>query len=133
MLDLEPLPEQTGGGEDGGGETPVGTSHVTIAPVDGVLTLPDAYTIIADLTADVTQVHFPAVSGDRRVVVYLRQAGAGGRALTGWPAAIIWPEAQAPQVSQSPGAVDCLVFDVFDSGAVVFGNVVGLGYGPAQS
>lgn len=131
-LDLEPTPVAPGdGGESGGGTSGGSASHALVAPEGGVLTLPDAYTIVVDLEAAVTNIVFPALTGDRRIVVYLRQDAIGGRGVAGWPPSVIWPDAQAPQFSLAPGAVDCLVFDMFDSGAIVFGNVVGLGYGPA--
>ena len=131
-LDLEPTPVDPGdGGESGGGTSGGSASPALVAPVGGVLTLPDAYTIIADLTGSVASITFPVITGDRRIVVYLRQDAIGGHGVAGWPASIIWPDAQAPQLSLAPGAVDCLVFDIFNNGAIVFGNVVGLGYGPA--
>lgn len=105
--------------------------HAACAPAGGALALPDARTILADLTASVTSITFPAFSGDRRIVVYLRQDASGGRAVTGWPASVQWADAQAPQLSLAPNAIDCLVFDVMDGGAIIFGNLVGSGYGPA--
>lgn len=106
------------------------TGHAACAPVGGALALPDARTILADLTATVTNVTFPAFSGDRRIVVYLRQDASGGRAVAGWPASVQWPGAEAPELSTTPHAIDCLIFDVMDGGSIIFGNLVGASYGP---
>lgn len=105
--------------------------HAVCAPVGGILALPDARTILVDLTGSVTSVALPTFTGDRRIVVYLRQGSTGGRSIAGWPSAIQWPDAQAPDLSLAAHSIDCLVLDVMDGGASIFGNLVGAGYGPA--
>jgi hypothetical protein len=69
---------------------------------------------------------WPTTGRDQRVVVYLAQDATGGR--TASFAGVKWPDGAAPELSTSAGAVDCLVFDSFDGGQTIFGNLVGGAY-----
>ena len=69
---------------------------------------------------------WPTTGRDQRVVVYLAQDATGGR--TASFAGVKWPDGAAPELSTRAGAVDCLVFDSFDGGQTIFGNLVGGAY-----
>lgn len=132
-IDLSANPADGGEAGSGGGEgsSAPPPAHATVTPIDGALTLPDAATIFVNLTGPVAQIAFPAITGDRRIVVYLRQDASGGHAVAGWPAALEWADRQAPALTLAPLGRDCLIFEIVDGGALILGNVVGLGYGPA--
>jgi len=85
-----------------------------------------AVTLNADVTA-VTFSHWPASPGDQRIAVYVVQ-GASARTIAGWPAAVKWPGGTPPTLTAAAGAIDCLVFESFDAGATIFGNIAGQNY-----
>jgi hypothetical protein len=117
-------------GAAGGGDEGVQPVHTRVSPVAGLLTLPDTGAVFVDLDGPVAQIAFPAIAGDRRIVVYFRQDATGGHAVAGWPPGLEWAERQAPVLTLAPLGRDVLIFDVIDGGALILGNVVGLGYGP---
>lgn len=105
---------------------------IPIQPGAGRLTLDlsQANTFRVTLTQSVTMIeltNLPASGKSERVTVYFAQDGAGSRTVSGWTG-VRWSGGEAPTLSTTPYAVDCIVLDVMDSGATVLGNLVGLSY-----
>jgi archaellum component FlaC len=64
----------------------------------------------------------------QRLVLYLQQDATGSRTITSWDPAVKWNGGEVPTLSETAAAIDCIVFETFDNGATVFGNIVGQGY-----
>ena len=103
---------------------------VSLAPIDGVATIDvskgNTFVVAMNASAAIGFVNWPPAGRTQRVAVYFVQDASGGR-VAAWPAAK-WPDGQAPALSVTPGAIDCVVFDTFDGGATLFANLVGEGY-----
>jgi hypothetical protein len=102
----------------------------SLAPVGGEVAIDvskgNTFVVALDAAAAIALTNWPAAGRSQRVAVYFVQDSVGGRVAT-WPA-VKWPDGQAPALSTAPGAIDCVVFDSFDGGETVFGNLVGEGY-----
>jgi hypothetical protein len=103
---------------------------VSLAPVDGAVAIDvsqgNTFVVAMDASATISFVNWPAAGRSQRLAVYFVQDATGDRVAT-WPA-VKWPDGQAAELSPTPGAIDCVVFDTFDGGATVFANLVGEGY-----
>jgi hypothetical protein len=103
---------------------------VQLAPVGGAVAIDvskgNTFVVAMNASAAFGFANWPAAGRDQRVVVYCVQDAAGGR--TASFAGVKWPDGAAPELSSAPGAVDCLVFDSFDGGATIYGNLVGGDY-----
>jgi hypothetical protein len=60
--------------------------------------------------------------------VYLRQNATYGPYSATWPANVLWPGGVAPTVTQTPNALDILVFETTDGGSTWCGALVGSDY-----
>ncbi|MGD0642169.1 MAG: hypothetical protein ABSC22_15585 [Roseiarcus sp.] len=103
---------------------------VSLAPIAGAVAIDVAkgntFVVAMNASAAISFLNWPPAGRSQRVAVYFVQDAIGGR-VASWPA-VKWPDGQAPALSIEPGAIDCVVFDSFDGGANVFGNLVGEGY-----
>lgn len=111
--------------------------ETSISPVAGVLTidLSQLNTQLVLLNGNVTSIVFsgwPAAGITQRQTIYFKQDGTGGWTVAAgaWTAANVkFPDAIKPVITVAPNAVDCCVFDSFDGGVTIYGNIVGQAYG----
>jgi len=106
------------------------TKALAAQPASGAVAIDcsqaNTFAFLLEGAAAFSFVNWPAAGRDQRVVVYCVQDAAGGRAARF--ASVKWPDGATPELSSAPGAVDCLVFDSFDGGATIYGNLVGGDY-----
>jgi hypothetical protein len=132
---MQRLQFSSGGGGFAGGNIDqyMGMKYLKVDPVADSIIFDCVYgnTFDVTLTENINSVilkNWPSDTVSQRVVVYLRQDATGGKTLVGWPTNILWPYGQLPILSTDPNAIDCLVFETFDGGQTVFGNIAGQNY-----
>lgn len=124
-----------------GAEGPQGpTPDISVYNVDtdvsvsnGTLTLDaeGATTFFVTLDQNITSIqvnNWPDAGKTQRIAIYLKQDSVGGRVVTNWPSQTRWSYGVAPLLSTAPNAVDCVLFDTFDSGNTIYAGVVGQDY-----
>ncbi len=103
---------------------------VSLAPASGAVTIDvskgNTFVVAMNSAAAISLLNWPAPGRSQRVAVYFVQDAAGDRVAT-WPS-VKWPDGAAPALSIAANAIDCVVFDSYDGGETIFGNLVGEGY-----
>lgn len=123
-----------GGGFDGGKvKRFIGFKTSVATSVDGILTIDCKKSNIfkVNLHENINTIEFkrwPTTGYSERVTIYFDQDDVGNRTVSGWPASIRWPDGQVPEGSVAANSIDCYVFDSFDAGETIFGNIVGQNY-----
>lgn len=119
-----------GGGFAGGNvEKYVGFKKKDIVSSDGNVTITCVYanTFHFELVEDINSIEFkswPSKTIAQRVILYVKNTGTF--TMTGWPANILWSGGEIPIIT--PNGTDCLVFESFDNGNTIFGNIAGQDY-----
>lgn len=106
------------------------TAMVDLGTVAGALAIDAAAgnTVRATLVGDVSAISITGapIGRSQRLVVYLAQDSVGGRRLSLPAGAVRWADGIAADLSTTPGAIDCIVFDLV--AGIVYGNAVGTDY-----
>jgi hypothetical protein len=123
-----------GGGSHGGNLDRYVGYEVKHAKIDddNTMTFDVVYgnTFLASIDRPINTIVFknwPSDTISQRVVVYLQQ-DATGHSVGGWPANVKWSDGVPPDITVAANAIDCYVFESFDGGQTILGNVVGQNY-----
>ena len=88
------------------------------------ITLANVVTATVDTSANTFTFSNPTATGKNcGFILYLTN---GGSQTVNWPAAVDWPAATAPTLTEA--GVDILVFNTTDAGTTWYGNLVGAAY-----
>ena len=111
----------------------LGVKKLNLSVETNVLTVPcrSGNTFEVLLDQNVNSILFedwPPIDISQRVVLYLQQDSTGNKIINTWPSNVKWSNGIIPTLSTSPNSIDCIVFDSFDSGQTIYGNLAGQNY-----
>lgn len=107
------------------------TITTAITANDLIIDCKKGNTFKINMNQNITSISFinwPPIEVSQRITLYITQAAPGNFTISGWPTGVKWSQGMIPILTGTENSVDCLIFDSFDSGTTIYGNLAGLNY-----